>query len=68
MNELIHLCDGVVSMLKPGSFFAFETNSDEQSKFLVHYIETKKQGSFSKVKTVSDFAGIQRFITRFGGR
>ncbi|PHU06685.1 hypothetical protein BC332_23174 [Capsicum chinense] len=68
MNDLIHLCDGAVSMLKPGGFFAFETNGDEQSKFLVHYIETKKQGSFSKVKTVSDFAGILRFITGFRGR
>ncbi|CAN4102528.1 unnamed protein product [Withania somnifera] len=68
MNDLIHLCDGAVSMLKPGGFFAFETNGDEQSKFLVHYIETKKQGCFSKVKMVSDFAGIQRFITGYRGR
>ncbi|KAK4341979.1 hypothetical protein RND71_037795 [Anisodus tanguticus] len=59
MNDLIHLCDGAVSMLKPGGFFAFETNGDEQSKFLVH---------FSKVKMVSDFAGIKRFITGFRGR
>ncbi|KAJ8532458.1 hypothetical protein K7X08_012381 [Anisodus acutangulus] len=69
MNDLIHLCDGAVSMLKPGGFFTFETNGDEQSKFLVHYyIETKKQGNFSKVKMVSDFAGIKRFITGFRGR
>lgn len=68
MNDLIHLCDGAVSMLRPGGFFAFETNGDEQSKFLVHYIETKKQGNFSKVKMVSDFAGIKRFITGFRGR
>ncbi|XP_049414865.1 uncharacterized protein LOC125877681 [Solanum stenotomum] len=68
MNDLIHLCDGAVSMLKPGGFFAFETNGDEQSKFLVHYIETKKQGNFSKVKMVPDSAGIQRFITGFRGR
>ncbi|XP_059282539.1 uncharacterized protein LOC132036261 [Lycium ferocissimum] len=68
MNDLIHLCDGAVSMLKPGGFFAFETNGDEQSKFLVHYIENKKQGSFSKVKMVPDFAGIKRFITGFRGR
>ncbi|KAF3665035.1 putative protein phosphatase 2C 66-like [Capsicum annuum] len=26
MNDLIHLCDGVVSALKPGGFFAFEVN------------------------------------------
>ncbi|XP_009605067.1 uncharacterized protein LOC107786189 [Nicotiana tabacum] len=68
MNDLIHLCDGTVSMLKPGGFFAFETNGEEQSKFLVHYIETKKQDSFSKVKMISDFAGIHRFITGFRGR
>lgn len=68
MNDLIHLCDGAVSMLKPGGFFAFETNGDEQSKYLVHYIETKTHGSFSQVKMVSDFAGIQRFITGFRGR
>lgn len=24
MNDLIHLCDGAVSMLRPGGFFAFE--------------------------------------------
>lgn len=45
-----------------------QTNGEEQSKFLVHYIETKKQDSFSKVKMISDFAGIHRFITGFRGR
>lgn len=26
MNDLIHLCNGAVSMLKPGGFFAFEVS------------------------------------------
>lgn len=40
MNDLIHLCDGTVSMLKPGGFFAFEVtnHSYPESSFLDDYL------------------------------
>ncbi|KAH6784405.1 RNA methyltransferase family protein [Perilla frutescens var. hirtella] len=47
MNDLIHLCNGAASMLKPRVFFAFETNGEMQSKFLVEYMDTKMKGSFA---------------------
>lgn len=52
-------------MLKPGGFFAFETNGEQQCKFLVEYIENEKPGSFRDMNIVSDFAGIQRFVMGF---
>ncbi|KAG4109156.1 hypothetical protein ERO13_1Z049302v2 [Gossypium hirsutum] len=64
-NDLLHLIDGVASMLKPGGFFAFETNGEKQCKFLVEYIENEKPGSFRDMNIVSDFAGIQRFVMGF---
>lgn len=64
-NDLLHLIDGVASMLKPGGFFAFETNGEQQCKFLVEYIENEKPGSFRDMNIVSDFAGIQRFVMGF---
>ncbi|GFQ07442.1 release factor glutamine methyltransferase [Phtheirospermum japonicum] len=66
MNDLVHLCDGAASMLKPGGFFAFETNGETQSKSLVDYMHTEKvKGSFCNINIVSDFAGIQRFVTGY---
>ncbi|KAK4398708.1 Release factor glutamine methyltransferase [Sesamum angolense] len=49
MNDLIHLCNGATSMLKPGGFFAFETNGERQSKCLVDYMDTKMKGSFYSI-------------------
>ncbi|XP_056173038.1 uncharacterized protein LOC115692258 isoform X1 [Syzygium oleosum] len=63
MDDLLHLCNGAASMLKPGGFFAFETNGEKQCKFLVDYMQNQLPGSFCNVDTVSDFAGIQRFVT-----
>ncbi|KAM1795834.1 hypothetical protein TB1_035238 [Malus domestica] len=37
--DLLHLCKGTAFMLKPGGFFAFETNGEEQCKYLVEYME-----------------------------
>ncbi|KAK3024328.1 hypothetical protein RJ639_000827 [Escallonia herrerae] len=68
IGDLLYLCNGAVSMLKPGGFFAFETNGEKQCKFLVDYMETKLKGSFNDVNIVSDFAGIQRFVTGFRSR
>ncbi|KAF5737645.1 putative n6-DNA-methyltransferase [Tripterygium wilfordii] len=65
MGHLLHLCEGAASMLKPGGFFAFETNGEEQCKFLVEYIENCGQNTFCNVNIVSDFTGIQRFVTGF---
>ncbi|XP_010547657.1 PREDICTED: uncharacterized protein LOC104819332 isoform X2 [Tarenaya hassleriana] len=62
---LLHLCHGASRMLKAGGFFAFETNGEEQSKMLVEYMTSGPMGCFSDVKAVSDFAGINRFVTGF---
>ncbi|OMO77535.1 Modification methylase HemK [Corchorus olitorius] len=64
-NDLFHLIDGAASMLRPGGFFAFETNGEKQCKFLVDYIEKNKPDSFCNIKIVPDFAGIQRFVMGF---
>ncbi|KAK9274929.1 hypothetical protein L1049_022184 [Liquidambar formosana] len=65
MDYLLHLCNKVSSMLKPGGYFAFETNGEKQCKDLVEYLENDYEGSFCNVNIVSDFAGIQRFVTGF---
>ncbi|KAK1278651.1 hypothetical protein QJS04_geneDACA023745 [Acorus gramineus] len=65
MDHLIHLCEGSVSYLKPGGFFAFETNGDEQSEFLVDFMVSKLENNFRDVKAVADFAVIKRFVTGF---
>ncbi|PIN26903.1 putative methyltransferase [Handroanthus impetiginosus] len=65
MDDLINLCNGAASMLKPGGFFALETNGETQSKFLVDYMDTKMKGSFYGTNIASDFAGIQRFVTGY---
>ncbi|KAL3820946.1 hypothetical protein ACJIZ3_006851 [Penstemon smallii] len=65
MNDLLHLCKGAASMLRAGGFFAFETNGETQSKFLVDYMDTKMKGSFHRMSIVSDFAGVQRFVTGY---
>ncbi|KAE8734806.1 putative protein phosphatase 2C 6-like [Hibiscus syriacus] len=65
INDLLQLIDGVASMLKPGGFFAFETNGGKQCKFLVDYIQNEKPGRFRDINIVSDFAGIQRFVMGF---
>ncbi|KAJ7948968.1 Release factor glutamine methyltransferase [Quillaja saponaria] len=65
MDDLFHLCNGAASMLKPGGFFAFETNGEQQCKHLVDYLENHTSGSFCGLKIEPDFAGIQRFVTGF---
>lgn len=65
MSDLLHICNGVALMLKPGGFFAFETNGEDQCVFLVHHMETVHHESFCNLKIVRDFAGIQRFVTGF---
>ncbi|CAL5392305.1 unnamed protein product [Camellia sinensis] len=65
MDDLLHLCRGTASMLKPGGFFAFETNGEKQCKFLVDYMKNELKGGFCDVDIVSDFAGMQRFVTGF---
>lgn len=65
MDHLIHLSHGAASILKPAAFFAFETNGETQSKSLVDYMETTMKGSFCRLNIISDFAGIQRFVTGY---
>ncbi|KAL1814132.1 hypothetical protein ACET3Z_024197 [Daucus carota] len=65
MGDLLQLCTGAASMLRPGGYFAFETNGEDQCKFLLNHMETKTKGVFYDLKVVSDFAGIQRFVTGF---
>ncbi|XP_050369801.1 uncharacterized protein LOC126787923 [Argentina anserina] len=63
MDDLLHLCKGAASMLKPGGFFALETNGEKQCKYLVEYMENEARGSFCNLSIIPDFAGIQRFVT-----
>nr|XP_043623017.1 release factor glutamine methyltransferase [Erigeron canadensis] len=63
MSDLLHLCNGAALMLKPGGFFAFETNGEDQCTFLVEHLETVHKGSFNNLKIIPDFAGIKRFVT-----
>ncbi|XP_002524271.2 release factor glutamine methyltransferase isoform X2 [Ricinus communis] len=65
MDDLLHLTNGAASILKPGGFFAFETNGEKQCKFLLHHMENECSGCFFNVNIVSDCAGIQRFLTGF---
>ncbi|KAD3067172.1 hypothetical protein E3N88_35052 [Mikania micrantha] len=63
MSELLHLCNGAAFMLKPGGFFAFETNGEDQCRFLVDHMESVYRNSFYDLRIVPDFAGIRRFVT-----
>ncbi|KAI3510145.1 hypothetical protein L1887_25676 [Cichorium endivia] len=63
MSDLLHLCNGAALMLKPGGFFAFETNGEDQCLFLVDHMKTVHHNSFYNLKIIPDFAGIQRFVT-----
>ncbi|XP_074573655.1 uncharacterized protein LOC141830074 [Curcuma longa] len=65
MDHLLHLCHGSASALKPGGFFAFETNGDTQSKLIADLMTTRWAKLFHSVKIVPDFAGIKRFVTGF---
>ncbi|TVU49089.1 hypothetical protein EJB05_00380, partial [Eragrostis curvula] len=65
LEHLLHLCEGLSSVLKPGGFFIFETNGNTQSEFLVEFISTKWNSSFLDVKAVLDFADIKRFVTGY---
>ncbi|KAL6847213.1 hypothetical protein ACP4OV_023066 [Aristida adscensionis] len=65
LEHLLHLCEGLSSVLKPGGFFVFETNGNKQSEFLVDLISTKWGSSFRNVEAVLDFADIKRFVTGY---
>ncbi|CAN6338962.1 unnamed protein product [Urochloa humidicola] len=65
LEHLLHLCEGLSSVLKPGGFFVFETNGTKQSEFLVDLISTKWSSSFHNVEAVLDFADIKRFVTGY---
>ncbi|OEL27521.1 Release factor glutamine methyltransferase [Dichanthelium oligosanthes] len=65
LEHLLHLCEGLSSVLKPGGFFVFETNGNKQSEFLVDLISAKWSSSFHNVEAVLDFAEIKRFVTGY---
>ncbi|XP_027342615.1 uncharacterized protein LOC113855255 [Abrus precatorius] len=65
MDALLHLCDGAALMLKPGGFFAFETNGEQQCKALLDYMKNNRSGSLCNFEILADFAGIQRFVVGF---
>ncbi|PKA57009.1 release factor glutamine methyltransferase [Apostasia shenzhenica] len=67
MDHLLHICQMCFSALKPGGFFAFETNGDEQSEFIVDFINRKWSNFFHDLRIFPDFAGIKRFVTGFCG-
>ncbi|KAK8942598.1 hypothetical protein KSP39_PZI009116 [Platanthera zijinensis] len=64
-DHLLRLCEGSISSLKPGGFFAFETNGDKQSEQIVDFMTTQWSNSFHDIKIEADFAGIKRFVTGF---
>lgn len=45
--------------------FSLQTNGEKHCKFLADYLENDYAGRFCNVNIVSDFAGIQRFVTGF---
>ncbi|XP_076924761.1 uncharacterized protein LOC143587323 [Bidens hawaiensis] len=63
LSDLLHICNGASVMLKSGGFFAFETNGEDQCRFLVDHMKSVHKDSFYDLKIVPDFAGIQRFVT-----
>ncbi|ESQ31479.1 hypothetical protein EUTSA_v10004403mg [Eutrema salsugineum] len=64
-DSLLHLCHGASRMLKRGGFFVFETNGEKQSKMIVDYMTNDLKDTFSDLRIVSDFAGIDRFVSGF---
>ncbi|KAJ0980461.1 hypothetical protein J5N97_008716 [Dioscorea zingiberensis] len=64
-DHLLHLCEESATALRPGGFFAFETNGNIQSELIANHMSTKWANCFHNVKTVLDFAGIKRFVTGF---
>lgn len=42
-----------------------QTNGEKQSKMIVDYMTSTLKHCFSDLKIVSDFAGIDRFVTGF---
>lgn len=49
-----------------GTSIKIQTNGEAQSNYLVEYMmDGEMKGSFYRLKIVSDFAGIQRFVTGF---
>ncbi|KAJ4980445.1 hypothetical protein NE237_031282 [Protea cynaroides] len=65
MDDLLHLCEAAALMLKPGGFFAFETNGEKQSKFLLDFMTQKLATNVHNLEAISDFCGIKRFVTGF---
>ncbi|KAI0497584.1 hypothetical protein KFK09_020815 [Dendrobium nobile] len=65
LDHLLHLCDGLISALKPGGFFAFETNGDKQSEYIVDFISSQGSNTFHDMRIVADFAGVRRFVTGY---
>ncbi|MQL75595.1 hypothetical protein Taro_007984 [Colocasia esculenta] len=65
MDHLAHLCEGSSLALRPGGFFAFETNGDAQSEFIAEFMSTRWRTYFTDIKIVQDFAGVKRFVTGF---
>ncbi|XP_020575072.1 uncharacterized protein LOC110021081 [Phalaenopsis equestris] len=62
MHHLFHLCGGLISALKPGGFFAFETNGNKQSEYIVDLLSSQGSNLFHDMRIVTDFAGIKRFV------
>ncbi|XP_031500413.1 uncharacterized protein LOC116264383 [Nymphaea colorata] len=62
MDDLLCICRGSVTALRPGGFVAFETNGGEQADFVANFLG---RNNFCNVKVVTDFAGIPRFVTGF---
>ncbi|GAB4846710.1 hypothetical protein Ancab_025716 [Ancistrocladus abbreviatus] len=65
LDSLLYLCERAAAMLRPGAFFAFETNGEKQCKSLANYLENETRSSFCDINIVSDFNGIPRFLTGF---
>ncbi|XP_078178116.1 RNA methyltransferase family protein [Carex rostrata] len=65
IDHLLSICEGLSVALKPGGFFAFETNGDKQSELLANHLSTEYRSLFQKVKMVSDYSGIKRFVTGY---
>ncbi|CAN6454862.1 unnamed protein product [Victoria cruziana] len=62
MDDLLCICRGSATALRPGGFFAFETNGGEQVDLVANFMG---RNNFYNVKVFTDFSGIPRFVTGF---
>ncbi|GLJ52355.1 hypothetical protein SUGI_1113770 [Cryptomeria japonica] len=62
-SDLVLLCKGAISALRPGGFVGFETNGGRQAEVIADNLCSTSENSFRDVQIIADYAGIPRFVT-----